>query len=304
MKRLLTAFAAMALAATSLAADKGIAALADGPEGPRASFAKKSLVWSPTHERFASVMGDTGAMGKLKIDRGLLKGVKKIVIAGFDVARGIDSAADEFPDYDGLANALYDEFAKAFAAAGLEVVGIKEAMATQAYAALDYPQEHAIAGWKGESHADTAYGSKWADPIAINPLSSQINFETESVKRPKLLAKMAPLAEVAKELGADAAMIVSVRVLMGQGGISIGFGQNINSYIVDMVSPADGRIVWSASLKDFLNLKTKPAVSSKAGLFERKYSYDWEKIIPGVSAEFAGLAAATATKLKLDAEGK
>lgn len=304
MKRLLTAFAALALAAASLAADKGIAALADGPDGPRASFAKKSLAWSPTHERFASVMGDTGAMGKLKIDREMLKGVKKVVIAGFDVARGIDSATDEFPDYDGLANALYDEFAKAFAAAGLEVVGIQEAMKTQAYAALDYPQEHAIVGWKGEFHADTAHGSKWADPIAINPLSSQINFETESVKRPKLLAKMAPLAEVAKELGADAAIIVSVRVLMGQGGMTIGFGQNINSYIVDMVSPADGRIVWSAGLKDYLKLKTKPAVSSKAGLFERKFTYDWEKIIPGVSAEFAGLAAATATKLKLDAEGK
>jgi hypothetical protein len=304
MKRLLTALAALALAASSLAADKGIAALAEGPDGPRESFAKKSLTWSPTHERFASVMGDFGAMGKIKIDRERIRGVRKIVIAGFDVARGIDSITDDFPDYDGLANALYDEFAKAFAAAGFEIVGIKDAMATQAYATFDYPQGHAIVGWKGEHHADTAYGSKWADPIAINPLSSQINFETESVKRPKLLAKMAPIAELAKEVGADAAIIVSVRVGMGQGGITLGFGQNINSYIVDMVSPADGRIFWSAGLKDYLKLKTKPAVSSKAGLFERKYTYDWEKIIPGVSAEFAGLAAATATKLKLDAASK
>jgi hypothetical protein len=90
------------------------------------------------------------------------------------------------------------------------------------------------------------------------------------VKRPKLLSKMAPLAELAEEVVADATIIVSVRVGMGQGGITLGFGQNINSYNVDMVSPADGRIFWSAALKDFLNLKTKPAVSSKAGLFDRK----------------------------------
>jgi hypothetical protein len=152
-----------------LTAASGLAALSEGPDGPRESFAKKSLIWSPTHERFASVMGDFGAMGKIKIDRERIKGVRKIVMASFDVARGIDSVEDDSPDYDSLANALYDEFAKDFAAAGFEIVGIKDAMATQAYASFEFPHGHEIVGWKGEHHADTAFGSKWADPIAINP---------------------------------------------------------------------------------------------------------------------------------------
>ena len=111
MKKLLTlmlmlCFVGAAFTGTAFAR-VDLAALAKADDSEKKSFMKKRFDWSPSHDIFAKTMGDTGAFGRLKIDRESMKKIKKIAIVGFDVRRGIrDTEVTNFPDYNGLANAM------------------------------------------------------------------------------------------------------------------------------------------------------------------------------------------------------
>lgn len=301
MKRWLFLLVMLCFAGTAYAGPD-LATLAKADDGEKKSFMKKRFDWSPSHDIFAKTMGDTGSFGKLKIDRESMKQIKKIAIVGFDVRRGInDAVVTNFPDYEGLANAMYQELVKAFTAGGFEVIGLDKAMNTEAYKKIDFgPVEHKVTMWGGNSHADTALGSKWLNTDTVNSLKSAISFDPDSVKRPKWIAKITPITDVAKELGADAAVIASVRVMMDAGKIQFGFGHNIHTANIDLFRVNDPRLIWSAGMKDFVELKTKPAYTSSSGFFSKSYNFDWVAVTPGVADEFGGVAATAVYKFKFD----
>jgi len=277
------------------------------------SFIKKEVEYSPSHIANAQ-QNMHMKMASPKNDQELYKDVKKIAVLGMSVAFGFaDGVADRgetgiagipYSGFDDLANNIIQSIYKGIESEGFQVVKLEDVMKAPSYAAADYGKWEGKLGIFGKNcWVTTPLKSKWIEPDAINNLTSAGSLMTRGdIRKKNALERNQPLQKIVQEVGADAGVVLTCRILIWKGMYQLGFGADRRSFVMDMI-PANGesRIIWSSYFKNFVELDYKSTkVDAQKGLYDQKWGYDLNVAIPELSEAIFESAAISAYKFKID----
>ncbi len=286
-------------------------------DSDKKSFIKKEIESSASHIANAQ-QNIHMTMGKPKNDRELYKEVKKIAILGMSVGVGFaDGVADReeqglagisYGDYDLLANSILESIYKGIESEGFVVVKLEDVMKAPTYSSVDYGEWDGKLGAFGKNcWVTTPLKSKWIEPDAVNDLKSAGSLMTRGdIRKKNALERNLPLQKLTQEVGADAGILLTCRILIWKGMYQLGFSTDRRSFVMDLIpSQGESRIIWSSYFKNFVELDIKSTkTDTKNGLWEKKWGYDLSAAVPELSEALFEAASISAYNLKMDQSEK